>query len=120
MENDRLKIREVRIPCLIGVDAWEAETLQTVSVDLCIPINSRAAAARDALADTIDYRAVGDGVFHAHEGGRFKLLETFAESVAQWVLEHTAVAWVEVEVIKPLTATAAKTATLSIRRERHP
>lgn len=118
MNEDSCKLREIRIPCRIGIDPWEETATQVVVVDLRYPMAAAAAAQSDDIRATVDYRAVGDGVFHAHEGGRFKLLETLAESVAQWVLAHTPVAWVEVDATKPLTGTAAQTATLHIRRER--
>lgn len=116
--NDTCEIREIKIPCRIGVDPWEADGLQTLSVDLCLPVDGAAAARTDAIAQTVDYRAVADGVLKAHEGRRVQLVETVAESIASWVLTHTDVAWVEVRVTKEIAKTAAKTATISIRRER--
>lgn len=117
-QTDCCKLREMSIPCRIGIDPWEETATQAVIVHLRYPLAVAAAAAADDIAQTVDYRAVGDGVFRAHEGGRFKLLETLASSIAQWILAHTPVAWVEVEAIKPLIQTAAKTATIHIRRER--
>lgn len=116
--HDTCELRDIRIPCLIGVDAWEAETLQTLSVTLRYPVAVATAALNDSIIDTVDYRAVADGLFAAFEGRRLQLLETFAEFVAQWVLQHTQVTWVEVTTTKDISRTAAKTATISIRRER--
>jgi dihydroneopterin aldolase len=116
--DDTCEIREIRIPCRIGVDAWEADCLQTLSVDLRLPLDVAAAAASDDIAQTVDYRAVADGVFKAQEGRHVRLVETVAESVAAWVLSHANVAWVEVSVTKEIAKTAAKTATISIHRRR--
>lgn len=116
--DDTCEIREIRIPCRIGIDAWEADCLQTLSVDLRFPVGVAAAAASDDLAQTVDYRAVADGVFEAHEGRQVRLVETVAESIAAWVLANTRVTWVEVSVTKEIAKTAAKTATISIHRER--
>lgn len=116
--GDICEIREIRIPCRVGVDAWEADTLQTLSVDLSLPVDVAAAARSDDLSKTVDYRAVADGLFKAHEGRRVQLVETVAESVATWVLSHTAAAWVDVRVSKEITQTAAKTATICIHRGR--
>lgn len=116
--DDTCEIREIRIPCRIGIDAWEAECLQTLSVDLRFPVDVAGAAQSDDIAQTVDYRAVADGVFKAHEGRHVQLVETVAETIAAWVLSNTTVAWVEVSVTKDISKTAAKTATISIHRER--
>jgi dihydroneopterin aldolase len=117
--HDSCELRDIRIPCLIGVDTWEAETLQTISVSLRYPVDVAAAARTDAITGTVDYRAVADGLFAAFEGKRVQLIETVAEQVAQWVLTHTTVAWIEVAVTKDIEKTAAKTASIIIRRERN-
>lgn len=116
--DDVCELREIRIPCRIGVDAWEADCLQTVSVNLRLPVDVAAAAQTDDIARTVDYRAVADGVFKAHEGRSVRLVETVAENIAAWVLSHTNVAWVDVSVTKEIAKTAAKTATIHIHRER--
>ncbi len=116
--TDTCEIREIRIRCRIGIDGWEADILQTLSVDLRFPIDAAAAAKSEDIAQTVDYRVVADGLFKAYEGHRFQLVETVAESIATWVLEHTPVAWVDVAVTKDIAKTAAKSATITIRRER--
>lgn len=116
--DDICELRGIRIPCRIGIDAWEADTLQTLSVDLDLPVDVAAAARSDDISKTMDYRAIADGLFKAHEGRRVQLVETMAESIATWVLSHTSVAWVDVRVTKEIAATAAKTATISIHRGR--
>lgn len=116
--DDTCEIKEIRVPCRIGIDAWEADCLQTLSVDLRFPVDGVAAARSGDIAQTVDYRAVADGVFEAHEGRRVGLVETVAESIAAWVLANTRVTWVEVSVTKEIAKTAAKTATISIHRER--
>lgn len=116
--KDTCELQDIRIPCLIGVDAWEAETSQTITIGLRYPVAVAAAALNDSIAATVDYRAVSDGLFAAFEGRRIRLLETFAESVALWVLQNARVAWVEVSATKDISRTAAKTATITIRRER--
>ncbi len=115
--DDICELRGIRVPCRVGVDPEEIDCLQILSVDLRFPVDVRVVAAADDIAATIDYRAVADGVFRAHEGRRACLIETVAESIATWVLLHTPVAWVEVRVTKEVAKTAAKTAAIFIRRE---
>lgn len=114
--SDTCQLHGIQIACRIGVDDWEAEALQTITVDLHYPVPALHAARSDDLTQTVDYRLVADGVCEAHTGRRFQLVETLAESVAQWVLQQTRVAWVEVSATKSIGKTAAKTATIHIRR----
>jgi FolB domain-containing protein len=113
---DSCELRDIRIPCRIGVDAWEAETLQTITVALRYPVATATAAATDSIIDTIDYRTMADGLFAAFEGRRVQLLETLAESMAQWVLQHRPVTWVEIIATKGIEKTAARSATIHIKR----
>lgn len=115
--DDVCQLHGIRIDCRIGVDDWEAEALQTLTIDLRYPVPAAQAATHNEISHTIDYRFVADGLCEAHTGRRFRLVETIAESVAQWVLQQTRVAWVEVSVSKSIEKTAAKTATIHIRRE---
>ncbi|PIR20709.1 MAG: bifunctional dihydroneopterin aldolase/7,8-dihydroneopterin epimerase [Deltaproteobacteria bacterium CG11_big_fil_rev_8_21_14_0_20_47_16] len=116
--SDLCKIQEIRIPCFIGVDDWEAKTLQTLVIDLHFPISATTAAATDCIQHTIDYRVVADGLFATFEGKRIQLIETFAEQIANWVLTHTPVMWIDVIITKDISKTAAQTAVVQIHRER--
>lgn len=116
--TDTCELREIRIRCRVGIDGWESDILQTLVVNLRFPVDVAAAAQTDDIAHTVDYRAVADGLFKAYEGQRFHLVERVAESIATWVFAQTPVAWVEVDVTKDISKTAAKTATIKIRRER--
>lgn len=116
--TDTCELREIKIRCRVGIDGWESDIPQTLVVNLRFPVDVAVAAQADDIAKTVDYRAVADGLFKTYEGQRFHLVERVAESIAMWVLEHTPVAWVEVNVTKDISKTAAKTATIAIRRER--
>lgn len=115
--NDICHLQGIFIECYIGIDSWEETHSQTLTLDLRYPVPAAQAAARDDISHTVDYRFVANGVCEAHTGRRFQLVETLAESVAQWVLQQTRVVWVEVSVSKSIEKTAAKTATIHIRRE---
>lgn len=115
---DTCHLRSIQIPCRIGIDPWEETTTQVITVHLRFPVDAAAAARTDDIASTTDYRALSNGLYQAHEGKPFRLVETAAESIATWILTNSTVAWIEVTVEKPLTAVAAKLATIQIRRER--
>lgn len=118
--SDSCHLRDLKIPCIIGIDPWEETVTQVIMVDVTYPIAVATAAAQDDITQTVDYRSVADGIYAAHQEQRFHLLETLTESIARWVLQNTAVAWVEIAATKTIDKTAAKTATIRIRRDRPP
>jgi 7,8-dihydroneopterin aldolase/epimerase/oxygenase len=62
----------------------------------------RKAAATDDLADALDYSAVAQTISSVVRDGRFRLIETAAEWVAERLLADHPVAWLRLEVLKPI------------------
>jgi 7,8-dihydroneopterin aldolase/epimerase/oxygenase len=75
----------------------------------------RAAALRDDLADALDYSAVARTIAAVVQDGRFRLIETAAEWVAARLLADYPVAWLRLEVRKPI-ADGGYTAAVVIER----
>jgi dihydroneopterin aldolase len=89
------------------VHDWERAITQTLlfSVDM-IPAGGGvpAAAQTDDLADALDYSAVAQTIAAVVREGRFRLIETAAERVAERLLADHPVAWLRLEVRKPITS----------------
>ena len=64
----------------VGVPAWERRKRQTVTLDLTLSLDLKAAALSDDLKDSVDYGAVEAAVRAAVEKGEFKLLERLADA----------------------------------------
>ena len=118
--TDCVSIRDLSVSAVIGVHDWERETEQTLifSVDL-VPATAylRRAAATDDLADALDYSAVASTITAVVRDGKFHLIETAAERVAERLLADFPVSWLRLEVRKPI-ANASYTATITIERAR--
>jgi dihydroneopterin aldolase len=110
--TDTVSIRDLRVSTVIGVYDWERETEQALvfAVDMSAAVAK--AAANDDLADTLDYSAVARTVVTE---GKFQLIETAAERVAERLLADHGLAWVRVEVVKPIAA-EGYTAAITIER----
>lgn len=102
--TDTVSIRDLRVCTVIGVHDWERETEQVLVFAVDMAADVAKAAANDDLADTLDYSAVASTVAAVVTEGRFRLIETAAEHVAQRLLADHALAWVRVEVVKPIAA----------------
>jgi dihydroneopterin aldolase len=118
--TDYVSIRDLSVPAVIGVHDWEREIEQTLvfSVDI-VPATAdvRQAAASDDLADALDYSAVASTIAAVVREGKFHLIETAADRVAERLLADFPVAWLRLEVRKPITA-GAYTAAITIERTR--
>ena len=118
--TDYVSIRDLNVPAVIGVHDWEREVEQTLlfSVDM-IPSTAdvRRAAATDDLADALDYSAVANTIATVVRDGKFHLIETAAERVAERLLADFPVTWLRLELRKPITADGY-TAAVTIERTR--
>jgi len=113
---DIVYIRDLKIETVIGVNDWEREVRQTVSLDLEMATDIRAAAETDDVADTIDYKAVAKRLISFVEGTDFQLVESIAERVSDIVREEFGVTWLRLRVSKPGALTGAKDVGVVIER----
>ena len=98
---DIVFINDLRIETIIGIYAWERRVRQTISLDLEMSADIRAAAATDAIEDTLNYKAVAKRLAAFVGDSEFQLVETLAEKIAEIVVAEFNVAWVKLTVHKP-------------------
>ena len=101
MANDIVFIEDLRIQTVIGVYDWEREITQTVSLDLEMAFDIKRAAQSDAIADTLDYKAVAKRLIQFVEASDFQLVEALAEHCTKIVLDEFPVSWVRLKLSKP-------------------
>jgi dihydroneopterin aldolase len=99
--RDRVFIEDLRIQTVIGVYDWEREITQTVSLDLEMAFDIRAAAESDDIVHTLDYKAVAKRLIAFVEGSEFQLVEALAEHCARIVLGEFPVDWLRLKLSKP-------------------
>ena len=100
--TDTVSIRDLRVSAVIGVYDWERETEQILVFGVDMATDVAAAAASDEISGALDYSAVAETVRSVVTRGKFQLIETAAERVAQHLLADYRLGWVRVEVVKPL------------------
>ena len=98
---DIVFINDLRMETIIGIYDWERRVKQTISLDLEMAADIRAAAASDAIEDTLNYKAVGKRLIAFIGDSEFQLVETMAEQVAAIVLDEFNVSWLRLTVHKP-------------------
>jgi 7,8-dihydroneopterin aldolase/epimerase/oxygenase len=117
--NDIVSIRDLSVSAVIGVYDWERETEQQLTFAVEMPADVARAAAGDDIAQTLDYSAVAVTVRRVVTQGRFQLIETAAERVAERLIADFGLDWVRVQVVKPIT-TDGYTAVIAIERGARP
>jgi dihydroneopterin aldolase len=98
---DIIFISDLRVATIIGIYAWERKVKQTVSLDLEMATDIRAAAATDSIEDTLNYKAVAKRLIAFIGASDFQLVETLAERVAEIVLDEFRVSWLRLKLHKP-------------------
>jgi dihydroneopterin aldolase len=113
---DKLFLRELKIETVIGFHEWERRIKQTVSIDLEIGADSRAAAAVDTEAGALNYEAIARRLVEYVGAAQYRLVEALAEAVAGIVLGEFAAPWVKVTVAKPGAIPGARDVGIVIER----
>ena len=114
--TDLVSVRDLGFAAVIGVHSWEREIEQTLVVNVDMAADVRKAAASDDLADALDYSAVATTIVAVVREGKFRLIETAAERVAERLLADFPVTWLRLELRKPITD--GYTAAILIERTR--
>ena len=113
-------IHDLRVETRIGVYEWEADLPQTIRLDIELGLPSDEVFQSGDFADTLDYAAVvkrlkafaGD---HPH-----KLLERFAQAIADLLLADFGAPWVKVRVAKLAPIAGVRELGVVIERKRAP
>jgi 7,8-dihydroneopterin aldolase/epimerase/oxygenase len=114
--RDIIYLRELCVSAVIGIYEWERRVRQTISIDLEMAADIRKAAASDAIADTLNYKAVAERIAAFVEESRFQLIETLAEHIAGILLNEFKIPWVRVSVGKPGAVRGARAVGVIIER----
>lgn len=99
--RDTVFVRDLEVRAVIGINDWERREIQTILIDLDMACDASASAAEEDIEKTVNYRSVAKAVTRLTEEGRFFLVETLAERIAELVRRDFGVPWVRVRVRKP-------------------
>jgi len=111
-------IHDLRLDTRIGVYEWEEHLPQTLRLDLEIGLSSDAAFRSDQLADALDYAAVVGRLRALAADHPHRLMERFAQAVADVVLGEFAAASVKVRVAKLAPIAGVKELGVAIERRK--
>jgi dihydroneopterin aldolase len=109
-------IQDLQVETRIGVYEWEQHLPQPLLLNLELELPSAKAFSSDRFADALDYAAVVQRVQQLAADHPHKLLERFAEAIADIVRKEFAVPWVKVSVAKLSPIAGVKQLGVAIER----
>ena len=113
---DKVFIEALEIETVIGIYDWERKLRQPLLFDIEMGFDNRIPAASDAIADTLDYKAVSKRLIAFVSASSFQLVETLAERCAALILDEFAVAQVRVKLSKPGAVRGARAVGVIVER----
>ncbi len=113
-----IRIKNLRLRAIIGVQDWERTRPQEIVVNIAIEYDGSRAAASDDVKDAIDYSAIKRRLLAEVEQTRFFLLEKLADYILGIVMEDKRVTRACVEVDKPHALRFADSVSVTVEAKR--
>lgn len=113
---DRVFIEGLEVDTVIGAYDWERGIRQCLRLDLSFAWDNRPAAAGDDLTLALDYASVSSRIQAFAGQAQFQLVETFAERLAQELMDEFKITWLRLKVTKPGAVPAASGVGVEIER----
>ena len=111
-------IHDLRVQTRIGVYEWEAALAQTIRLDVELGLPSDDVFRSGDFADALDYAAVVKRLQAFAADHPHKLLERFAQAVADLLMRDFGAPWVKVRVAKLAAIPGVKELGVVIERGR--
>ncbi|HCI85238.1 MAG TPA: dihydroneopterin aldolase [Dehalococcoidia bacterium] len=115
---DTVRIEQLELDCIIGINPWERLTKQRVTIDIEMNADLTKAGASDAIEYTINYRTISKAIISEIEESSYGLVEALAARIAEICLQDPLTQSVEVTVRKPGAVRNASAVGVVVRRSR--
>tara|TARA_B100001123_G_scaffold428902_2_gene546577 strand:+ start:1066 stop:1434 length:369 start_codon:yes stop_codon:yes gene_type:complete len=117
-KSDRIKITDLHLRAIIGINPDERKNLQDVLINIVLYVDSRPAAKSDDISDSANYRTITKEIIKLVESSKFYLIEKLASEIAAICLKSQQVETVSVNVQKPTALRFAKSVGITIERSK--
>lgn len=115
---DKIRIKDLRFRCIIGINPDERHEKQDVDINLVLFTDLSVPCRSDRIEDTLDYKTLKQRIRTFVKASSFNLIERLAQGIADICLEDERVAKVRVRLDKPGALRFARTVGVEIERER--
>ena len=117
---NRIFITDLRLETRIGIYEWEQHLAQPLLVNLEFELPSAKAFSSDRFEDALDYTAVVKRLKTLAADHKHKLLERFAEAIAEIIRQEFGAPWASVRVAKLAPMAGVKQIGVAIERGTRP
>ena len=117
-KSDRIKITDLHLRAIIGINPDERKNLQDVLINIVLYVDSLPAAESDDISDSANYRTITKEIIKLVESSKFYLIEKLASEIATICLKSQQVETVSVNVQKPTALRFAKSVGITIERSK--
>lgn len=109
-------IRDLLVRTILGVNPDERVRRQDVLINVTLDVDTRPAAASDALDDAVNYAALTHEIIALAEGTRFLLIEKLVSEIAWLCLDDRRIERATVMVEKPTALRFARSVGIEVSR----
>ena len=95
-----LLIRDLVVPCSIGVHEHERHDTQRVRINVRVQVTGDERPIEDSIANVVSYETIVDGIRAIIAGGHINLVETLADRIVELCLANPRVLGARVRVEK--------------------
>lgn len=118
MQLDKIRITDLLVAGIIGINADERFNKQDILVNATLWVDTRPAAASDDISDAANYRTITKAIIAHIEEGEPMLVERLVGEIADICLADDRVDRVEVTVEKPGALRHARSVGITVMRTR--
>ena len=113
-----IKIHDLALRTIIGIEAWEREKPQDIVINLSCDYDAALAAASDDIKDAVNYKKIKQDIIHLVETTRFNLVEKLAAEILKVAMRDPRVREATVTVDKPHALRYARSVSLTCSAQR--
>lgn len=115
---DKLVITGIKLTTLIGTHLWEQQCPQNLYLDLAFAVDTQKISEHDQIKAAINYEEILQTIVDFAQHHHFQLIETLAERLAQQLLAHFPIPWLQLSLHKPNALEQTKDVMVTIERSR--
>lgn len=114
--SGRIVIRDLLVRAILGVNPDERVNRQDVLINVALEVDTRPAAASDAIADAVNYASLSHDIIALAQGTRFYLVEKLVAEIVWLCLDDPRVSRATVTVEKPTALRFARSVGVEVSR----
>jgi FolB domain-containing protein len=115
---DQVFITDLIARGIIGINEWEREKPQEISINIVLFADLHKAGSSDNIQDSVNYRTVAKKVLAHAETAQRQTVEALAADIARLCLEQPGVQQVRVRVEKPGAVRFSRSVGIEIERSK--